>query len=155
MGMRTIQDKTEETILIAEEDSVGQSLTLKGLKRCFVDIRGTLGALYIYGCDDCSIKVAYVKSACNIYRCKDGNVEVVCQQLRINETKNMTFEVLTKADPALVDSKNACFKRLKLTAEHKGLLGDNFDVFERSIAWKNVQDFQSLNGDITNFRIIE
>ena len=105
--MKTIQDKQNEIITVLEEDCVGQSLTLKSLSNCTVDLQGVIGALYIYSCTNCVIKAVFVKSACNIYKCTDSSVELVSQQMRINESSNMKFSLLTRSDPALVESGNA------------------------------------------------
>lgn len=152
--MKTIQNQTNQVIAITEEECSSQSLTLKSLSNCVIEIHGVLGALYIYSCTNCVIQAIFVKSACNIYKCTDCTINIVSQQMRINESSHLVLTLLTKSGPALVESSECVFKRKSLSANHKRLMPEEiFHAFDASEAWRNVQDFNSLNGQVANYVI--
>ena len=152
--MKTIVDQTNQVITISEQDCSGQSLTLKSLSNCVIKIEGVIGALYIYNCTNCVIRAIFAKSACNMFKCVNCTIDIVCQKMRLNKSNNLVLKLLTKSNPALVESTNCVFSRQSLGPDHKRQMeAQTIDAFNSCDAWKNVQDFNSLNGAVTNFVI--
>ena len=155
INLNSIRDKNNENITVSAAECLGQALTLTNLHDCTVQLLGCLGALHIYNCSNLSVVAPFVKSACNIYGSTNLAIQVVCQQMRINESSNLQIALRTKSAPALVDSSAAVFSALALDALHKTLLGDLFAAFADSADWKNVKDFSNLTGSSRNFSVIE
>ncbi len=150
--MISISDKQNETILLT--DCVGGIVNLKNLHNCTVNIACQIGALNMYACHDSAFSFVFVKGACNVFKSTNCRIETASQQLRITECCDLDISAATKAAPALVESSRVVFRKLLFREEHKMALGENFQSFVDSDVWRNIQDFNSLNGSLNNFKIV-
>ena len=69
--MTSYRDRDSEKITILPDDCHGQSVTIKNMRHSSFEALGTLGAVYLYDCVDCTVNLRYVKSACNVYSCSN------------------------------------------------------------------------------------
>jgi Tubulin binding cofactor C len=156
--MQSISDLSNTEFTLAKESCTGQSISFKGLKNVKISLNGIIGAVYIYDCLDCDVYIAQVKGACNIYQCKNSKLRLICHQMRINESQNLTVQARILSDPAIVESTNIKFTKYLLQEELKDVLGENnFENIGNDNTWKNVKDFSSLHGGDSglNYEILD
>lgn len=141
----------------------GKDISLINLSECVVTITGLANTVYVSDLNNCQVTVFVACRAITVRNCVNCRFKLVCQQLRIDSTRESKFEIFTSARSMLESSEKLEFCELILgnvsemsEEEVSQLLARaNFDPSLNN--WRCIDDFDWLspNTKSKNFVLVE
>lgn len=141
------------TLNPAEVDS--KDVTLTRLDSSKVVVKGLANTIYISDLKDTSVEGVACR-AVTIKECTNCRFRLVCQQLRIDSTRDSDFEIFTSARSMLESSNGLVFRQLKPDDDTLDLMAKcNMDTTSNN--WRCIDDFDWLspNAPSQHYRLVE
>lgn len=158
------RNQTNQSYHLDQEQARNKDISLINLSSCRVTILGLANTVHLRDLKDCLVIVFLATRAITLTNCQNCNFKFVCQQLRINSTKESSLQIFTSARSMLEESSGLKFSCLEFDQ-----LSDIIDAQQRSRLlseaqfdcdknnWKCIDDFDWLNANIAskNYSISE
>lgn len=158
------RDKTGEKLELGPEEVMSRDVCLSNLNNCEVLIRGLANTIHLRHLKDTKLTICLASRAITVNDCLSCDFNLICQQLRINTTKDCRFNVHTSARSMLEESTGLQFSpidmgsiRDKITAEEEKeyFTAAGFDIGKNN--WRLIDDFDWLSPSAPskNYKIVE
>lgn len=139
-----LRDKSDEHLQLRPDEVNGKDIQLCNLVNCAVSIHGNPSTVHIIDCKNSRISSGPVSTSVFIDKCSDSVFELFCQQLRVHNTYDCTFQLHVCTRGIIEDSS-----RLKF-----GVYEFDYDQLESHIVrsklnrsinnWNKIEDFNWL-----------
>lgn len=143
-----IEKKTGATVRMAA-DSSGGDFIVRMLRNCTVILPFMSSTLYIDDCNNCTIFGGVVTGALHMERCSSSTVYLVCHQLRLHDSKDCTFRVVTGSSPIIERSCGIRFQRLDTSLRYYDAFPEDIErsgleECDQAGFWSTIRDFSWL-----------
>lgn len=157
------KDQTGATLTLDIDRSEARDVSLVNLVDCTVRIIGNANTIYINSLTHTSVTVCLAKRAIRIIDCKFCQFNLICQQLRIDSTRECDFSIYTSARSMLETSGDIKFAPLKLDKIidcnieliNELMRDNNFNWIDNN--WRCIDDFDWLvpGSPSKNYQLID
>ena len=143
-----IKDLNNYTKKYEKEEIKGKNnILIENINNCNIYLLHDFKACYINNCVSCNIYLGCICGGTHITNCINSKIYLISHQLRIHQTTNSNFYVLTNSNPIIEHSKDNIFHPLKIKYDgfENNLKISGIDINKNN--WDQVQDFQWLKKD--------
>lgn len=143
----TIQNKTNEEILLENDDVNNKDLTMSTLTNTLVVIKGHAGSLQLSNLKKCLIVCGPVARSIFADNCEDCTFTFGCQQLRLHSSKNCTLYMHVTCRAIIEDCVNISVAPFNYTYNNIDIdfMKAGLDIKVNN--WEDVADFNWLSTD--------
>lgn len=138
----SIGDLHGKEIIISRKEAEGKDLTFKNLSKCQISIPGVCSSIRMEGLVSCVVKTGPILTSVFIDNCLDCEFNIACQQLRVHNSKRVSFRLHTTCGAIIEKVREASFSAYDYN--YDGITADfGTSGFEptNNNKWKEVQDF--------------
>lgn len=104
-----IENLVNETIVINE--TTKQNLLLQSLTNCKIIIEVPFKSLFANGLSNCTLLLGVIAGGAHLTKVTDSTIKLCTHQLRIHESKNTLFSVLTRSSPIIEHCSSLTFRK--------------------------------------------
>lgn len=127
-----VRDVVSGSVIKTGDETHGKDFHISNIASSTITITGVPASLYLDNIDKSTINSGPVKSSVFVRNCSDSTFHIYSQQLRIHETRNCVFKILTKTSPIIEDCSGLTFDAYDFT----------YDQFQEDVTTASIDSAQ-------------
>lgn len=143
----TIQNRTNEEIVLENDETNNKDLTMSTLTNCLILIKGHAGSLQLSNLKKCLIVCGPVSRSIFADNCEDCTFTFGCQQLRFHSSKNCSLYMHVTCRAIIEDCVNISVAPFNYTYDNIDIDFMKAGLDTKINNWEDVADFNWLSTD--------
>uniref|UniRef100_A0A7S1KT14 C-CAP/cofactor C-like domain-containing protein n=1 Tax=Percolomonas cosmopolitus TaxID=63605 RepID=A0A7S1KT14_9EUKA len=138
------------------DDKLGDDFLIENCVNATIEIRSIGGICYLQDLENCTLKLAPVKSSIMLHRCNGCTFHVASQQIRIHQCTDCNFYVYATSDPIIEHCTALRFGRYAFNYDNVQEDLREVGFSSKQNKYRNVKDFGWLQKEQSpNWSVIE